>query len=120
MKLFLLLYSLLLSSTLYAQQTIQEIRVEENLFIMKIVGVVILILIVMPIVLRQLRSLAPAAEHHKPLPVEKETKSKKKKRPSEPEAAEEEAPRDAVDIALENLFNERRIPQDKREGFTPL
>ena len=87
---------------------------------MKIVGVVILILIVMPIVLRQLRSLAPAAEHHKPLPVEKETKPKKKKRPSEPEAAEEEAPRDPVDIALENLFNERRIPQDKREGFTPL
>ena len=120
MKLFLLLYSVLFSSALYAQQTLQEARVEENLFIMKIIGVVILILIVMPIVLRQLKNLAPAAERHKPLPVEKESKPKKKKKTSEPETEEEAAPRDPVDTTLESLFNERRVPQEKREGFTPL
>ena len=88
---------------------------------MKIIGVVILILIVMPIILRQLRSLAPTAERHKPLPVEKETKPKKKKKLKEPEAEDEDvAPKDPVATALESLFNERRVPQEKRESFAPL
>ncbi|MEN8147217.1 MAG: ATP-binding protein [Campylobacterota bacterium] len=121
MKLFLLLYSLLLSSTLFAaQQTLQEARVEENLFILKIIGVVILILIIMPIILRQLRALAPKPERHKPLPAEQETKPKKKIKPEAPEEDEEEVQRDPLDVALENLFNERMIPQEKRESFTPL
>jgi len=123
MKLFIFLYSLLLSSTLYAaQKTLQEIRVEENLFIMKIIGVVILILVVMPIILRQLKNLAPKTERHQPLPVEQETKPKKKKKSALPDDAEEEntTTKDPVDTALESLFNERRIPQEKRDGFTPL
>ncbi len=88
---------------------------------MKIIGVVILILIVMPIILRQLRNLAPTAERHIPLPVEKETNPKKKKKSLKPEADEEdETPRDPLDIALESLFNEHRVPQEKRESFAPL
>ena len=121
MKFFLILYSFLLSSTLYAQQTLQEIRVEENLFIMKILGVVILILIVMPIILRQLKKLAPKSERTQSIPVEKEKKPKKKKKVPVPASSdEEEAPRDPVEVAIENLFNERRIPQEKRESFIPL
>ncbi len=119
MKFFHILYSLFLTSTLYAQQTLQEKRVEENLFIMKIVGVIILILIVMPIVLRQLKHLAPKTERHQPLPVEQEIKPKKKRKPSIPEE-EEAAPRDPMDVALESLFNEQRVPQEKREVFTSL
>ncbi len=116
MKFFLLLYALLLSSTLYAQQTLQEIRVEENLFIMKIIGVIILILIIMPFILRQLKNLSPTPERQRSVPVEQETKPKKKKRPSQPEA-EEEVQRDPVDVALEGLFNERKVPQEKRASF---
>jgi flagellar biosynthesis protein FliQ len=81
MKFFLLLYTLFLSSALFAaQQTLQEQRVEENLFILKIIGVVILILIIMPLVLRQLRTLAPKTERRRPIPVEQETKPEKKKK----------------------------------------
>ncbi|MGB5964760.1 MAG: ATP-binding protein [Sulfurimonadaceae bacterium] len=87
---------------------------------MKIIGVVILILIVMPFVLRQLRNLSPKTERRQALPVEKETKPKKKKKSPLPEADEDAAPRDPVDIALESLFNERRVPQEKRESFAPL
>lgn len=122
MKFFLLLYTLFLSSALFAaQQTLQEQRVEENLFILKIIGVVILILIIMPLVLRQLRTLAPKTERRRPIPVEQETKpEKKKKTPLPQDEDEEEVVRDPVDVALETLFNERRVPHDKREGFAPL
>ncbi len=120
MKFFHIVYFLLLTSTLFAQQTLQEKRVEENLFIMKIVGAVILLLVLMPFVLRRLRAMAPKPEHQKYIPVEEEKKPKKKKKPSAPEEEEAPAPRDPVDIALESLFNERRVPQDKRERYETL
>ena len=120
MKFFLLLYSLFLSSTLYAQKTLQEIRVEENLFIMKIVGIVILILIVMPFILRQLRNLAPKPERHTHHHIEPtyEDEPKKKKKSSEKKVKEEvKVTKNPVDVALESLFNEHRVPQEKREQF---
>ncbi len=121
MKHFFLLYSLLLSSTLFAQKTLQEARVEENLFIMKLLGVVILILIVMPFVLRQLKKLSSEMNQHHPLPMQQETKAPKKKKAAISEEKEEvDVSQDPVDIALEALFNERRIPQEKRAAFAPI
>ncbi len=121
MKRFLYLCSSLVSSTLSAQQTLQEARVEENLFILKLIGVVILILIVMPFILRQLRNLAPKTELRTIEPHHHETKVvKKKKRPSVEEPEEVETPKDTVEIALETLFNERRVPQESRAAFAPL
>jgi len=120
MRHLFVLFSLTLSTLVYAQKTLQEIRAEENLFIMKLVGIVILILIAMPFALRKFRATHKVSktEHRPPrqeVPQpEKEKKNKKKEEP------EEEKVVDPVDAALERLFNERRIPQEKRERLSPI
>lgn len=83
MKFISLIPLLFISSAVYAQQTLHEKQVEENLFLLKILGVVVLILIIMPIILRQLRKLAPETKRIKPLPVEEPQKKKKEPEPEE-------------------------------------
>lgn len=59
-------------------------------------------------------------QHH-PLPMQQETKAPKKKKAAISEEKEEvDVSQDPVDIALEALFNERRIPQEKRAAFAPI
>lgn len=121
MKHFFVLYLLLFSSTLFAQKTLQEARVEENLFIMKLLGVIILILIVMPFILRQLRKLSPETHRHQIATVPQEKKGPKKVKVAIPEKNEEvEDSPDPIEKALEALFNERRVPQENRESFAPV
>jgi len=121
MRHLFLLFSLALTTTLYAQKTLQEIRADENLFIMKLVGIVVLILIAMPFALRKFRSTYKVEQSEYRAPAQKQpkpTKEKKKKKKEEPQ--EEEKVVDPVDAALERLFNERRIPQEKRESLSPV
>jgi len=121
MRHLFLLFSLALTTTLYAQKTLQEIRADENLFIMKLIGIVVLILIAMPFALRKFRSTYKVEQSEYRAPAQKQpkpTKEKKKKKKEEPQ--EEEKVVDPVDAALERLFNERRIPQEKRESLSPV
>lgn len=120
MKRFFILCLLLFASTLLAQQTLQEARVEENLFIMKLLGVIVLILIVMPIILRQLRKLSPEMQRRQVAPPPQEKKVPKKKTVIADPKEEVEVPEDPVETALEALFNERRVPQENRAAFTPV
>lgn len=121
MKHFFVLYSLLLSSTLFAQKTLQEARVEENIFIMKLLGVIILILLIMPFILRQLKKLAAQTHQHHPSPIQQEAKVPRQKKVKIPEEKEEvEIPQDPIDTALEALFNERKVPQENRAAFAPV
>lgn len=116
MKFISLIPLLFISSAVYAQQTLHEKQVEENLFLLKILGVVVLILIIMPIILRQLRKLAPETKRIKPLPVEEPQKKKKEPEPEELEEVE----KDPMEVALDLLFSEHRVPEEKRERFAPL
>lgn len=120
MKFISLLYMLLISSTLYAQKSLQEIRVEENLFIMKIIGVVVLLLVAMPFVLRKLKTKAPVQEHMPHVPREAQPVEEKEIPVQKDEEAEPAEMVDPVDRALEDLFNEHNVPSEKREDFAPL
>lgn len=119
MKSLTLLYVLSSASALYAQKTLQEIRVEENLFIMKIIAVVVLILIAMPFVLRKIkRRSSPLGEH----PVTKaDVVHADKKRPV-PEVEDEEVqtPVDPMHSELEKLFNTHNIAPENRAELEPL
>jgi len=111
---FILIFSTLLS----AQQTLSEARVAENLFVLKIIGVVVLILIIMPFILRQLKTLSPKSKKHKPviIDVDEDTKVDKKRKEKE----EEVTKIDPVAYGLEKLFEQRAIAEDKREAYAPL
>ncbi len=118
MKFFTLVSILLISSTLYAQKTLQEIRVEENLFIMKIIAVVVLILIAMPFLLRKLKSTSSGAVRQKAVPIE-EVLTKEPETPAE-EVEEEAKPTDPMEIALEELLTTQNVAPEKREELAPL
>jgi len=122
MRHLFLLFSLTLSTLVYAQKTLQEIRAEENLFIMKLVGIVVLILIAMPFALRKFRSnyKVNQTEYRPPLQEAQQPKEEKKKKKKEENKEEEEKVVDPVDAALERLFNERKIPQERRESLSPV
>ena len=121
MRHLFLLFSLALSTTVYAQQTLQEIRAEENLFIMKLVGIVVLILIAMPFALRKFKSTYKVEQSEFRVPVQEEPKPKKeKKKKRTATQVEVEKVVDPGEAAIEHLFNERRIPQEKREALTPI
>ncbi len=122
MRHLILLFSLVLTTTLYAQKTLQEIRAEENLFILKLVGIVVLILIAMPFALRKFRSnyKENQAVYRPPLKEAPQPKEEKKKKKKEKPEEEEEKVIDPVEAALERLFNERRVPQEKRESLSPI
>ena len=112
-----ILLFLFFSTFLSAQQTLSEARVEENMFVMKIIGVLILILIIMPFILRQLKSLVPKTEKAKPhMNFDEDDEVKKKSKKQE----EEVTNIDPVAYALETLFDQRAVPPEKREAYTPL
>jgi len=112
-----ILFTLLFSTLLSAQQTLNEARIEQNMFVMKIIGVVVLILIIMPFILRQLKSLAPKPEKHKPvIDFDEEEKSKKK----EKEKSEEVTKIDPITYGLEKLYDQRQTPEEQREAFAPM
>ena len=118
MRLTLSFSVLFLSTFLYAQQTLQQARVEENLFVMKIIGVVVLILLVMPFALKKIRSMAPKPERKKViLPEEDEKPRKKRKKATE---AEEPEPIDPLEKALEVLAIEHEVKEEQRENILPL
>ena len=118
MKFSLLSCSLLLSSALYAQKTLREIRVEENLFIMKIVGVVVLVLVAMPFVLRKLHARANQ-EKQQPQPVEKISKADETKLSlaTENGRKENEDDIDPIAVALETLYIEHSIPEEEQVNY---
>ena len=113
-----ILFLLLFSTFLSAQQTLNEARVEENLFALKIIGVVVLILVVMPFILRQLKSLAPKPVKHKPtIDLEDEETIKNNKRQKEEEEVTEIDP---ISYGVEKLFDQRAISAEKHEQFKPF
>ena len=122
MRFLFVLFSLLLSTLLYAQKTLQEIRVEENLFILKIGGVVVLFLIAMPFALRKLKARASMLEQNNTLSVQQTPKEEKSEVLPEAESVQEESSTsdDPLDKALEMLFNEHNVSQEERERYTPL
>jgi len=113
-----ILFLLLFSTFLSAQQTLNEARVEENLFALKIIGVVVLILVVMPFILRQLKSLTPKSVKHKPtIDLEDEETIKKNKCQKEEEEVTEIDP---IAYGVEKLLDQRAIAADKHELFKPF
>ena len=118
MKFQPLLFSLLLSTALYAQKTLQEIRVEENIFIMKIVGVVVLFLVAMPFVLRKLKAGAQV-QVRKLDDRSRPAASKVKAAPSEARKVLSKV-NTPLDTALDKLMEEHRVPQEERAHHEPL
>ena len=113
-----ILLFLLFSTFLSAQQTLSEARVEENMFLMKIIGVVILLLILMPFILRQLKNLTPKPEKSTPvLDFDEDQEENKKRQKNE---QEEVTKIDPVSYGVEKLFDQRATPIEKREAFKPL
>lgn len=115
---FLSLY-LLLSTALYAQKTLQEARVEENLFILKIIGIVVLLLVAMPFIRRKLRERAPNEEIRHTHSAQKKSKRAVVKGKTETEEVVQEAV-DSLESSVETLLDERRVPLEKREDYRPL
>ncbi|WP_345975256.1 hypothetical protein [Sulfurimonas sp. HSL3-7] len=120
MRFLFVLFALLLSVQLYAQKTLQEIRVEENIFILKIVVFVVLFLIAMPFILRILRVKASLQGENGSFPVQH--KPKKAKVSSKVDSVQKEASTgdDPLDQALETLFNEHHVSPEERERCMPL
>lgn len=108
MRLLYLLAPFYLSTILAAQQSLQEIRAEENLFIIKLIAVVVIILILMPLALRKIRamSVAPKKEKRVFKDITEEDDDD-----DELVALKEEVPveKDPLDIALEALLLEHPI-----------
>ncbi len=123
MKLLYILMPFLFSTLLYAQQSLQEARAEENLFIMKIIGVGILFLLAMPLVLKKLRSMQPKEQpHHRPVFENDEADEVEEKIPFQRKKVEEvvEEEVDPLEIALETLLLEHQVADNLKAEFTPL
>lgn len=123
MRFLFVLFFLLSSAQLYAQKTLQETRVEENIFILKIVVLVILFLIVMPFVLRILRAKASLQEQNGSFPVrQKPIIEEEAKELQESDNLQEESSEgaDLLDQALETFFNEHHVSPEDRERYMPL
>lgn len=123
MRFLFVLFFLLSSAQLYAQKTLQETRVEENIFILKIVVLVILFLIAMPFVLRILRAKASLQEQNGSFPVrQKPIIEEEAKELQESDNLQEESSEgaDLLDQALETFFNEHHVSPEDRERYMPL
>ena len=118
MRQILIVSPLLFTTFLHAQQSLHQARVEENLLVMKIVGVVVLLLIVMPFVLKKIRAMAPQPRHKKVLFVEEEESPKKKRKKAEEEAEPEAV--DPLETALTILLSEHSISEDRFDDVMPL
>ena len=124
MKLLYILMPFLFSTLLHAQQTLQEARAEENLFIMKIIGVGVLFLLAMPLVLKKLRSMQPKEEHHHKVVFEDDVSDEEEEKvPFQRKKVEEVVKEEEVDpleIALDALLLEHQISDDQKAEITPL
>ena len=115
-----------LSSFLHAQQTLSEVRAEENLFLLKIIGVVILILIAMPFVIRKFKQIQLAQQRELEKSVPKKANSSilldedepVKKRGKKPQ--KEEIVVDPIIAEIEKLLYEHSISTEEQEVMTPL
>ncbi|MBU1643197.1 hypothetical protein KKE54_07525, partial [bacterium] len=122
MNSFLIFCSLLLSSALYAQQTLHETRVEENLFIMKIVAFVVLFLAALPFLLRKLdaRLKQPVPQNSRIDEEFSETDAADLSSADEKEHQVEQKDIDPVDSVLEALYIEHNIPEEQRANYDGL
>ena len=119
MRQTLIISTLLVSTFLHAQQTLQQARIEENLLVMKIVGVVVLILIVMPFALKKIRAMAPEPKRKKVILLDEDDEPKKKrKRKAQEEEQEEQV--DPLETALKILLSEHSIAEERYEDIMPL
>jgi len=116
-------FTLFFSTALLAQKTLHEMRVEENLLIMKFVGVAVVILLAMPLVLRRMKSktAAPDLMHAPDKEVKSATEAEKAESP-ESDGTQKDSPAvtDTLDVALEKLFDEHNISQEERGRNAPL
>jgi len=124
MRLPFLLLPLLLSTALYAQKTLQEARVEENLFILKIIGIVVVGLVAMPLILRKLRKNVPEAMQTHTAPVHhKRDKTYREEVEREMPVAQQKKAEDAADpleSVLDNLFYKHNLSAEERIHWEPL
>jgi len=123
MRLPFLLLPLLLSTVLYAQKTLQEARVEENLFILKIIGIVAVGLVAMPLLLRKLRKNVPEpARKHTAAVHRRSVATYREEEPRDMPAAEEEAEdaADPLESVLEDLFDKHGLSAQQRMDWEPL
>lgn len=107
---------LLLSTFLWATENAQ---VEQNLLIMKILGVVVILLIMMPFALAKIRAMAPKPPKHttRVFIEEEDEPVKKKKRVSEEEEEEEVDP---IIAETDDLLYEYNIQEETRATMAPL
>ena len=122
MKFFLLFCTLLLSSALYAQQTLHETQVEENLFIMKIVAFVVLLLAALPFLLRKLdaRLKQPPPQNSRIDEEFIETDTANFLSGAAEEHAVYQKGIDPIESALEALFIEHNIPEEQRSNYEEM
>ncbi len=108
--------ALLLSTFLWATENAQ---VEQNLLIMKILGVVIILLIIMPFAMSKIQAMAPKPPKRTVKPfVEEEDEPVKKKRKVLEEEKKEAA--DPIIAETEALLYEYSVHEDKRAMMMPL
>jgi hypothetical protein len=122
MRFLFVLFFLFFSAQLYAQKTLQEIRVEENIFILKMVVMVVLFLIAMPFILRIMRVKAMLQGQKGSYPAERRPKKEKREVSSNVNKAQRETSKhdDPLDQALETFFNEHQVALEDRERYMPL
>lgn len=122
MRFLFVLFFLLFSAQLYGQKTLQEIRIEENILILKIVVMVVLFLIAMPFILRIMRVKASLQGQNSSYPVQHRPKKAKVKVSSQVDSVQKDSSKqdDPLDQALEALFNEHHVSPEDRERCMPL
>jgi len=110
--------ALLLSTFLWATENAQ---VEQNLLIMKILGVVVVLLIIMPFAMKKIQAMAPKPPKRTVKPfVEEEDEPVKKKRKAAKKEEEEEEEVDPIIAETEALLYEHSVHEDERATMTPL
>lgn len=127
MKLLFTFIPILFSTLLYAQENLENARVEENLFIMKLIGVGVLFLLAMPLVLKKLRSMQPKEEHHRVVfenDEADEADEAEEKVPFMPKTKVQEVVKeeevDPLEMALETLLLEHQVSDALKAELTPL
>jgi hypothetical protein len=122
MNAFLLFCGLLLSSALHAQQALHETQVEENLFIMKIVALIVLLLAALPFLLRKLDArLKQQAPQDSPTDEAfSETDAANFSSANEKEHKADPKDIDPVEKVLEALYIEHHIPEEQRADYEEL
>lgn len=122
MKFFHLFCALLLSSALDAQQTLHQARVEENLFIMKIVALVVLLLAALPFLLRKLDARLKQSALQSSRADEEFLETDAANFSSEALKKDKVDQRgiDPIESALEALYIEHTIPEEQRTNYEEM